>query len=88
MPDGFRMDDIKYRWGDGLKNASHALDISPNIELPQLKYKDNRLIERQFRLSTGNILITQHQNYLQLFTKTPIDERPLFPSDNEALFCS
>lgn len=46
------MDDIKYKWGDGLKNAS-ALDIYPNIELPQLKYKDSRLIEREFRLSTG-----------------------------------
>ncbi len=46
------MDDIKYKWGDGLKNAS-ALDISPDIELPQLKYKDSRLIEREFRLSTG-----------------------------------
>jgi gamma-aminobutyric acid receptor subunit beta len=46
------MDDIKYKWGDGLKNAS-ALDISPDIELPQLKYKDSRLIEREFRFSTG-----------------------------------
>lgn len=49
---GFRMDDIKYKWGFGLKNLS-ALHISPDIELPQLKYKDSRLIEREFRLSTG-----------------------------------
>ncbi len=47
------MDDIKYRWGDGVKNGSHSLTISDNIELPQLKYKDNRLIERQFHLTTG-----------------------------------
>ena len=49
------MDDIKYKWGFGLKNLS-ALHISPDIELPQLKYKDSRLIEREFRLSTGMIM--------------------------------
>ena len=51
LKDGFRMDDIKYKWGDGANTS--ALDISPNIELPQFKYKDYKLIERQFRLSTG-----------------------------------
>ena len=45
------MEDIKYKWAAGL-NAS-AVDVAPNIELPQLKYKAYKLIERQFRLSTG-----------------------------------
>jgi gamma-aminobutyric acid receptor subunit beta len=46
------MDDIKYKWGTLVSNDS-ALHISSDIELPQLKYKDSRLIERTFRLSTG-----------------------------------
>lgn len=49
--DGFRMEDIQYKWADGLNSS--ALDIAPNLELPQLKYKDYKLTERQFRLSTG-----------------------------------
>ena len=48
--DGFRMDDIRYKWAHGLNSS---LDVSPTIELPQLKYKDYKLVERQFRLSTG-----------------------------------
>lgn len=49
------MEDIQYKWADGLNSS--ALDIAPNIELPQLKYKDYKLIERQFRLSTGFYLL-------------------------------
>ena len=49
--DGFRMEDIRYKWAEGLNKS--ALDVAPNIELPQLIYKDFKLIERQFRLSTG-----------------------------------
>jgi hypothetical protein len=45
------MEDIKYKWGDGLNKS--ALDVAPNIELPQFKYDSYELIERQFRLSTG-----------------------------------
>jgi hypothetical protein len=52
LKDGFRMDDIRYKWAHGLNSS---LDVSPTIELPQLKYKDYKLIERQFRLSTGNL---------------------------------
>ncbi|RNA13243.1 gamma-aminobutyric acid receptor subunit beta isoform X16, partial [Brachionus plicatilis] len=48
---GFRMEDIKYKWAAGLNSS--AVDVAPNIELPQLKYKEYKLIERQFRLSTG-----------------------------------
>ena len=44
------MDDIRYKWAHGLNSS---LDVSPTIELPQLKYKDYKLVERQFRLSTG-----------------------------------
>jgi hypothetical protein len=45
------MEDIKYKWAAGLNSS--AVDVAPNIELPQLKYKTYKLIERQFRLSTG-----------------------------------
>ncbi len=45
------MEDIKYKWGAGLNKS--ALDVAPNIELPQFKYSHNELVERQFRLSTG-----------------------------------
>ncbi|CAF0717919.1 unnamed protein product [Brachionus calyciflorus] len=48
---GFRMEDIKYKWAAGLNTS--AVDVAPTIELPQLKYKEYKLIERQFRLSTG-----------------------------------
>lgn len=48
---GFRMEDIKYQWGQGLNKS--ALDVAQNIELPQLVYKDFKLMERPFRLSTG-----------------------------------
>jgi len=50
------MDDIKYKWGNGINSSRTALTVSPNIELPQLKYKDYRLIERQFKLSTGILI--------------------------------
>lgn len=53
IKDGFRMEDIKYKWAAGLNTS--AVDVAPNIELPQLKYKEYKLIERQFRLSTGTI---------------------------------
>jgi gamma-aminobutyric acid receptor subunit beta len=45
------MEDIQYKWAGGLNSS--ALDIAPNIELPQLKYTKYKLIERQFKLSTG-----------------------------------
>ena len=45
------MEDIQYKWASGLNSS--ALDIAPNIELPQLKYTKYQLIERQFKLSTG-----------------------------------
>jgi hypothetical protein len=45
------MEDIRYKWAEGLNKS--ALDVAPNIELPQLIYRDFKLIERQFRLSTG-----------------------------------
>ena len=51
IKDGFRMEDIRYKWAEGLNKS--ALDVAPNIELPQLIYRDFKLIERQFRLSTG-----------------------------------
>jgi hypothetical protein len=50
--DGYRMDDIRYKWANGL---NYSLDVSPTIELPQLKYKDYKLGERQFRVSTGRL---------------------------------
>lgn len=48
------MEDIRYKWAQGL-NAS--FNIEPTIELPQLKYKDYKLVERQFKLSTGYYII-------------------------------
>ena len=45
------MEDIQYKWGDGLNKS--ALDVAPSIELPQFKYNNYELVERQFRLSTG-----------------------------------
>lgn len=47
------MDDIKYKWGTNTNSSRKALDVSPNIELPQFVYKDSKLIEREFHLSTG-----------------------------------
>lgn len=44
------MEDIQYKWAGGMNSS---LDVITTIELPQLKYTDYRLIERQFRLSTG-----------------------------------
>lgn len=46
------MDDIKYKWGTLTSNET-SLQIADGIELPQLKYKNSRLIEREFHLSTG-----------------------------------
>ena len=63
--DGFRMDDIQYKWA--ARSNKSALDIAPTIELPQLKYKDYKLIERQFQLSTG-ICQQQHSNVM-IFVK-------------------
>lgn len=51
--DGFRIDDIKYRWGNEKNSTKNPLDISPNIELPQFVYEKNKLVTREFHLSTG-----------------------------------
>lgn len=48
---GFRIEDISYRWANGLNNNSFAL--ASGIELPQLKYNKFQLIERKVKLSTG-----------------------------------
>jgi hypothetical protein len=49
------MEDIQYKWAAGLNNS--ALDIASFVELPQLKYKSYKLIERQIQLSTGKCFL-------------------------------
>lgn len=58
------MEDIRYKWAQGL-NAS--FNIEPTIELPQLKYKDYKLVERVFSLSTGHILIHRLFEIIEIF---------------------
>ncbi len=52
------------RWGDG-SSTKPAVDISKNIELTQFRYKEHKLIERQFHLSTG-ILKIRFRNILEI----------------------
>ncbi len=57
------MDDIRYKWAHGLNSS---LDVSPTIELPQLKYKEYKLVERQFRLSTGTLISSLFSSWINL----------------------
>ena len=80
--DGFRMKDIKYIW-DNRMNES-AVSINPNIKLPQFTYKKLKLIEHQFDLSTGILILIKiliPSIYKNIFLK-----RIIFSADNETIF--
>lgn len=50
--DGFRMNDIHYKWEHGLINS---IAVTPDILLPQFKHIGSKLKERKIELSTGSL---------------------------------